>query len=137
MISCGLKVDSLLEHKQTKKLCTVRLKFVEGPKYYIDLLFSASGVEAEVVRTSTELELLPDFFLPVATVPSLLAMKLVSVDADRRPNDVADINTLITSLNSEEYAETIVLLETITKRGLNRGRDLKGMLEDRVRLLKE
>jgi predicted nucleotidyltransferase len=132
LLDCGLKLETLLEHKNSGLMSTVRLKYIDGPNYFIDLLFSASGIEQEIVDLSSDVELLPGFYLPVATVPALLVMKLISADSERRPTDVADINLLVSSLTKEQDLSARELIKLVVSRGFNRGRDLEKMLNDKL-----
>jgi hypothetical protein len=42
---------------------------------FIDLLFANSGIEDEIVRRADRLEVLPDVFMPVASIGHLIALK--------------------------------------------------------------
>ena len=45
---------------------------------FIDLLFANSGIEDEIVRRSDRLEVLPEVFMPVASIGHLIALKALA-----------------------------------------------------------
>ncbi len=46
---------------------------------FIDLLFANFGIEDEIVRRADRLEVLPDVFMPVASVGHLIALKALQI----------------------------------------------------------
>lgn len=125
----GFEVNTILENKTHNVLSTVRLKYINGPEFFIDLLFSACGIEKEIVSQSSELELLPKVFVPVASVASLIVMKLVSFDVEKRPVDIADLHALLKVASDEDIRKVRELATLIVKRNFHRGRDLIAELE--------
>lgn len=122
--SKGFRSSTLIENVRAKRISTVRMMRSKGPQFYIDLIFCACGIEQEVVQASTEVEILPNIFMPVATSSSLIAMKLVSVDNQSRPTDSADLKSLLLNASDLEIKEARSLSALIHERGFNRGRDL-------------
>lgn len=123
--SLGYRVKTLLEQTKHGKIATVRL--IKDGAYgvvFVDLLFASSGIEQEVVISSDKIEVFPDFHLNVASLSALLALKILSVDPDNRPQDIIDIKNLLKEADENEINETIALLNLIEQRGYNRKKDL-------------
>ncbi len=122
----GYRVLALVEHEAAKRLATVRLvppgEQQEG--VVLDLLFCSSGIEDEIVATAEALEVFPGLPVPVARVSHLIALKLLSRDDVRRPQDAADLRALLAVSGSAELAEARTAVALITARGFARGRDL-------------
>lgn len=94
----------------------------------IDLLFTASGIESEVVETATPLEVIPGTIVRVGTTASLLAMKLVSVRRTRR-NDAVDIQALLGVAGPDEIAAARHLLRLVASRGYGDEKKLLRLLD--------
>lgn len=122
--NAGFRIAMFLEREQDGRLMTVRLKSVADVEVFVDLLFATSGIEPEVVADATVLEIFPDLHLKLATVPALMAMKLLSADWATRPQDTLDIQQLLRIASPSEIKETRHLLDLITERGFSRGKDL-------------
>jgi len=79
-------LGAVFEQKDAGRLATVRL-LVPGDdpaKIEVDLFFASSGVEQEIVDEAEMQAILPGIYLPVATTPYLLALKvLAGRDKDR------------------------------------------------------
>lgn len=130
LASGGYRVRTVVEQTATKRLALVRLTpplSPEGP--FIDLLFASSGIEAEVVASAETLEVFPGVMAPVARVPHLIALKLLSVDEETRPQDRLDLQALLAVASDEDISETRRVLDLIEHRGTHRGRDLSLSLE--------
>lgn len=127
----GFFADTLLEHKITSRISTVRLlntqKDVGG--IFADLLFCSSGIEKDAVKQSTIEEIMPGIKIRVATIPYLIAMKVLAYEPDLRSRDKDDAIGLIKEASPAELEEATKLLEKITAAGLNRGKDLKSDFE--------
>ncbi len=69
----GYALASLVEQDYVNRLATARLvRPVAGASSaFIDLLFANSGIEDEIVRRADHLEVLPDVFMPVASIGHL------------------------------------------------------------------
>ena len=60
----------------------------------IDLLFASSGIEPHVVAEAEPIELLPNLTIGVARTGHLIALKVLSRDDVRRPQDLVDLRAL-------------------------------------------
>jgi hypothetical protein len=74
-------------------------------------------------------EVVPNFIVPVASVGHLLALKILSRDDGRRPNDLADLHALLSVATPEDIETARAAVSLITDRGFNRERDLSPDLE--------
>jgi len=122
----GYAVFSVVEQDTAKRLATARLSGLadaDAASVIVDLLFASSGIEAEVVRQSERLELLPGVDVPVARSGHLLALKVLSRSAER-PQDAADIQALLKVLDGPERARARDAAQLIVSRGFARGKDL-------------
>jgi hypothetical protein len=95
----------------------------------IDLLFSSSGIETEVVREAVTIEILPDLEVPVASRPHLLAMKVLSRNDSDRVRDDLDLQGLLAEASPVDIEAAKTALKMITSRGYNRGKDLEAEFE--------
>jgi Nucleotidyl transferase AbiEii toxin, Type IV TA system len=127
----GYAVAAVLEHEQSGRLATVRLvrPSPSARQVFIDLLFASSGIEDQIVKQAEALEVLPGFVVPVAAAGHLIAMKLLARDDERRPNDLADLNSLLAVATPGDLELARTAAATITERGFNRDRDLPADLE--------
>ncbi len=80
------------------------------------------------------LEVLPDVVVPVATVPHLLALKVLARDDRLRPQDRADAVALVGATDAGGLGEARAALALIRDRGYGRERELLGEFD---RLLEE
>lgn len=122
----GYQVLSVFEHERGR-MSTVRLVPPNGSVdgVLVDLLFASSGIEAELVQAAVPIEVLPGLVLPVARIGHLIALKLLSVDA-QRPKDQQDLIALMREANDGEIAMCEEAMMLMTARGYHRGRDLAG-----------
>lgn len=76
----GYALTSLVEQDYVNRLATARLvrPKVGASSAFIDLLFANSGIEEEIVRRADRLEVLPDVFMPVASIGHLIALKVLA-----------------------------------------------------------
>lgn len=117
-----------IEHTTARRLATVRLR--ESPRApIVDLLFASCGIEAEVAAEATRLDIL-GATVPVATTGHLIAMKLVSRDAKRRPRDQQDLVDLAAVASEVEWDRATRSIAVIAQRGFSRGRDLAAGLAE-------
>ncbi len=121
----GYLVETTLEQAGTKQLSTVRLR--RGKEPIVDLLFAASGIEAEIAHAATVLEVL-GHPVPVAAIGHLIPMKLLSRDAKTRPRDDDDLLGLARGADATEWARAAEAVELIETRGFARKRNLKSAL---------
>ena len=129
--SAGYRVIAIVEQEEAGRIATVRLVSVEGhgDDVVLDLLFASSGVEHEVVGTAEELEVFEDVTAPVASVASLIALKLLARDDVVRPQDRVDLVALLHVASSSDMATAYDLAVLISDRGYHRGKDLTAELD--------
>lgn len=130
--SDGYRVMTLVEQEATDRIATVRLAD-SGPAdggVVLDLLFASSGVEAEVVAAAEEMELFEGLRVPIATVSSLIALKVLARDDLQRPQDQVDLIALLKVASDADTADARRLLDLMRERGFDRGLDLAARLEN-------
>jgi len=121
----GYRIEAVVEQDAVGRLATVRLTRsgeTDGP--VIDLLFASSGIEPEVVAEAEPIELLPNFTMGVARTGHLIALKVLSRDDVRRPQDLVDLRALLRVASPVELVRARNSLALIASRGYHRGRDL-------------
>lgn len=130
----GYVVQAAVEQTDTGRLATVRLlpPRASSRSPIVDLLFASSGIELEVVAEADLLELTPGLTVPVATIGHLIAMKVLSRDDDRRPQDASDLRALLLEANPADLTAARTAIELISVRGFQRDRDLGALLEEAV-----
>jgi hypothetical protein len=121
----GYRVVAIIEQETTGRLATVRLEHPSAPGVMLDLLFATAGIEPEVVASATLHAVLPGLSVPVASVGHLLALKTLSMDDDRRPQDRMDLMALLRIAKSTDLQAAERAMDLITTRGTNRGRELR------------
>jgi nucleotidyltransferase AbiEii toxin of type IV toxin-antitoxin system len=118
-------IEAIVEQDAVGRLATVRLtrsSKLQAP--VIDLLFASSGIEREVVAEAEPIELLRNLTIGIARTGHLIALKVLSRDDVRRPQDLADLRALLRVASSGELARARESLALITARGYQRARDL-------------
>jgi len=135
MLRRGLGLSALLEGKEDGRIWTVRLRAppkVAATEPIVDLIFASTGIEAELVERAVVLPYM-DSGIRTVSVGSLLAMKTLSYDDDRRPHDRQDMNNLLVGATATDLEETRELLELVHHRGFARNKDLHTRLDDVLR----
>ena len=130
LVAAGCRVIATVEQVATGRLATVRLlvgSAAEAP--VVDLLFASSGIEGVVVANAEPLEVLDGVQIPVAATAHLIAMKLLSRDDERRPQDLVDLRGLMGQASAADLALARRAIDLITARGYHRGRDLAAELQ--------
>ncbi|MBK9034106.1 MAG: hypothetical protein IPL61_23040 [Myxococcales bacterium] len=94
----------------------------------VDLLFAASGIEAEIVAAAEPVEVSEGVVAPVARVGHLIAMKLISLDDAHRPRDRDDLTKLAAVASPDEWDRAAAAVDLIEARSFARGRDLRAAL---------
>lgn len=118
-------IEAVIEQEAVGRLATVRLPLSTEPRApVVDLLFASSGIESEVVAEAEVMELLPGLRMGVARVGHLIALKVLSRDDVRRPQDLVDLRALLRVASPGELARARQGLAQIADRGFQRGRDL-------------
>lgn len=123
MVGLGYQVEASVEQTMTGRLATARLSHPDQRAVTVDLLFSSSGIEKEIVSSATVLKVLGES-LKVATVGHLIAMKVLSRDRRTRPNDEQDLVNLLSVARPEDLAHAREALILIDARGFARGKEL-------------
>lgn len=123
----GYRIVAIIEQEATGRLATVRLEHGSSRGLVVDLLFATSGIEPELVAAASPLRLLMKTLVPVASVGHLLALKTLSVDDQRRPQDRIDVAALLRVATPADIRVAEQALALITERGCNRDRDLRAM----------
>lgn len=122
-------IEAVIEQEAVGRLATVRLTLSSEPRApVVDLLFASSGIESEVVAEADVMELLPHLRMGVARVGHLIALKVLSRDDVKRPQDLADLRALLQVASPAELVRARQGLAMITDRGFQRGRDLTSEL---------
>jgi predicted nucleotidyltransferase len=118
----GYALASLVEQDYLSRLATARLVRPQAgtSSAFIDLLFANSGIEDEIVSRAELLEVLPDVFMPVASIGHLIALKLLA----GRHQDLTDLGYLIAAAAEADLAEAKAAVAKIQERGFNRGQNL-------------
>lgn len=127
----GYAVQAVLEQQLTKRLATVRLVHHEHSRVLLDLLFASTGIEPEIVERAEPL-LVMESTLPVATIPYLIAMKVLARDDRKRPQDWDDLRSMLHNVTFDMLQEARAALKLIEMRGTHRGRDLIALLDSAV-----
>ena len=132
----GYEVLSLVEQEAAGQIATVRMAAGKGTSegVILDLLFASSGIEREIVDAADTIDLFEGLAVPIATVPGLLAQKVLARDDIRRPQDRLDIAKMLGLATEAELVETERLLALIEARGFARKRNL---MQDFRRLIEE
>ena len=130
----GYRIASVLEQETVGRLATVRLAPLPAPQAtVIDLLFPSSGIEAEIVAEAETIELLPRLPMRVARVGHLIALKVLSRDDEKRPQDAVDLRALLRVASEADLLRARLAIAAIADRGYGRGRDLVGTLDGLLR----
>lgn len=132
LVKRGYAVLATMEQEAAQRLATVRLappgESTEG--VVVDLLFASSGIEQEIAAEAEPLAILEGVVAPVAVLGHLLALKVLAEDP-RRPQDRADIRSLVDAAGPGDLALARESLALIQERGFHRD---KRLLEDFERL---
>jgi predicted nucleotidyltransferase len=125
----GYAIEAVVEQEAVGRLATVRLRRLRTPQPpVVDLLFASSGIEREVVGEAEPLELLAGLTIAVARIGHLIALKVLSRDDVRRPQDLVDLRALLAVASDGELARARESVALIVARGYHRGRDLASEL---------
>jgi len=118
----GYALSPLVEQHYVNRLATARLVRPEAAasSAFIDLLFANSGIEDEIVRRADLLEVLPDVFMPVASIGHLIALKALA----GRHQDLTDLGYLISVASDADLDEARASATMIEERGCTRGQRL-------------
>ena len=84
---------------------------------------------AEVVADAEPIDLLQQLRMGVARTGHLIALKVLSRDDVRRPQDIADLRALLRVASPAEILRARESLAVIATRGYHRGRDLAAEMD--------
>ncbi len=127
LVARGYRAVAIVEQEATGRLATVRLEHGSGRGVMVDLLFATAGIEPEVVADASPLTIVPGVDVPVASVGHLLALKILALDDQTRPQDRADVVALLRVASAADLSVADAALATIRQRGCDRGRDLPAL----------
>ncbi len=119
----GYEISAVIEQARTGRLATVRL-LPRADGRLVDLLFASSGIELDVVDAAELLELSPSLTAPVANVGHLIAMKVLSRDDQRRPQDRMDLAALLGVASKADLELAHTAIRKIIACDCHRGRPL-------------
>jgi hypothetical protein len=123
MTSRGYTIDTVVEQTKTGRLATARLRHRKDPEVFVDLLFSSSGIEPEVVEAAERIVYRRGTNLPVARVGYLIALKVLS-ESDARLQDRIDLTALAGVARKGDWSTAEDAVRLIRARGCHRGRAL-------------
>lgn len=129
----GYRIEAIVEQEQKSRLAAVRLISPEQSGLVVDLLFASSGIEEEIVQAADPLEIIEGLTVPVASMPHLIATKVLARDDARRPQDRMDLAALLREADEADLNRTRDALRTITARNFNRAKDLLTEFENAAR----
>ncbi len=112
----------MLEHAATGRLATMRMVAPYPPEEatVVDLMFASTGIEPEIVGGASAIEVLPGVTVNVASLPHLLAMKVLA----GRLQDTVDFVSLLRRASATDLVAARAALSLMTERGTNRQKDL-------------
>ena len=127
----GWRVLAAMEQEATRRLASVRLAMTEADitGAVIDLLFASSGIEREIVDAAEPLDVVPGLVVAIARLGHLIALKVLARDDRTRPQDRVDLAALLRRADDATLREARAALETVARRGFDRGRDLTAALD--------
>jgi len=136
LMMSGYGVVEMIEQAATGRFATARLVTPgnDPASVVVDLLFASSGIEPEIVAQATALEIWPGTIGKVARTGHLIALKLLSRDPRKRPQDQVDLIALIAAADADERALAFAATRLIEDRGFSRDRRL---VDDLQQLLAE
>ena len=133
----GYRNEQLLMHVLPVRKLGVRLE-IRGDNQFplaLDLLFSSSGIEAEILAAASRVEMFPGLFVPVASRGHLIAMKVLSQNETDRLRDRVDLQQLLYQASAADIAIAEAGLKLIAQRGFGRDKDLLADLRNFLKAL--
>ncbi len=133
----GYELFGQLEHDSTNRLAAVRMLAPASNdngngQIVVDLRFASSGIENEIVQGAESIEFVPGLHLPAARIEHLIALKVLSMDDETRPQDRADVRALIQSADDAQLQLAAAAVQLIQERGFGRGKDLANDLRSLI-----
>jgi len=130
LLAAGFFNDQLIVQVAPLQKLGLRVHVSATSPVPLDLLYSSSGIEKEVVEAANEIEVFPSLNIRVATPAHLLAMKIVSENDSDRLQDRLDIKGLLKVISKDEIEIAKNAMRLIEERKFNRGKDLISRLEE-------
>lgn len=127
LINIGYGLNNVYKKKDSKKVSLIRLFAPESDNRLIELdfLISLCGIENEVVESAEVLEIWPGILAPIASMPSLIAMKARCQDLPERIQDKADlINLLLPFASEKDISSAKTMIKLMQERGFGDGRNI-------------
>lgn len=126
LVRSGYQLQATLEQGPTGRLVSARLTRPDSPEVFVDLLFASSGIEAEIVAESDEIDVFEGVTVRVASVGHLIATKLLSRSEERLQDtqDTQDLVSLTRVATVEDIARARAAIALMEACGFARGRDL-------------
>lgn len=122
----GFRVLATVEQDATHRLATARM--APCPNHssglMLDLLFASSGIEAEICAEAEPLRVFAAWSVPVAQIYHLIALKVLSRDDARRPQDAGDLRQLLLAASPADLERALHAVHLIEARGFHRSRNL-------------
>lgn len=119
----------LVEQTAAKRLGTARFQLPGlATGLRVDLMFSVTGIEREVVAGATPTALPGGAQVGTATVGHLIAMKCLS-ESPRRLQDRIDLSNLISAARQKDLQLAKRALRLIEARGMARRKNLGAVLD--------
>jgi hypothetical protein len=128
LLARGYVVEAVVEQVALGRLATARLRSRIVGGVIVDLLFASSGIETEIATAAEVVTVARDLRMPVARVGHLIALKLLSHDAERRRQDLIDLDELRAVAGEDDWLLAADACQLITQRGYQRDRDLMKLL---------
>ena len=137
LLALGYGNETVLMHLSPTHRLGVRLQIRgTGDVLPLDLLFSSSGIESEIVAYAEQIEVFPGLLIPVACRGHLIAMKVLSQNDSDRLRDRDDLRRLLAAAQSEDIQIASDALSLMAKRGFQRNKDLKVEFEQALKAAK-
>lgn len=138
LLALGYSDETVLMHLSPTHRLGVRLQIRgTGVILPLDLLFSSSGIEGEIVAAAEQVEVFPGLLIPVACHGHLIAMKVLSQNDSDRLRDRDDLRRLLAAAQNEDIQIARDALSLMAKRGFQRNKDLKVEFEQALRAAKK
>jgi hypothetical protein len=129
----GWSLRMLIEQTAAHRLGTARFELPHlPPDLRVDLLFSASGIEREIVEEASPAVLPGGPKVVTASVGHLIAMKCLS-ESGTRLQDRIDLKGLIAIADRRDLATARAAIRAMTERGFARRKDVQRVLERAIR----
>lgn len=131
LVKRGYAVVLVTEHETTGRMATVRVVPPGETQLgvVVDLLFASSGIGDELVSAAEPMHVSESLVVPVARSGHLLALKVLSRDDHGRPQDSADIRSLVDGMDPADASLALEAARLIEARGFNRSRNVLGDVE--------